>query len=85
MALAIVHLECETDRQIIWRDAMRIRTTEATRGIYPEAVITMTAIPDRRSACHSKNIPEARIDMISDSPNPVLATASPRREYCSKP
>jgi hypothetical protein len=62
---------------------MTIRTTEAAREIYPEAEITTTAMPDRLAARHSKNIPEARHEMISGFPIPALATSRLKREYSS--
>ena len=56
MPPTIVHFESHADRQGIWREALPGRTTEATREIYPEAEITTTTIPDRRTLCHSKII-----------------------------
>jgi len=61
MPLAIAHFESNAHRQGIWLDAMPLRTTEATREIYPEAEITTTAVRDRHASCHRKNIPGARI------------------------
>ena len=60
MPPATAHFESHAPRQAIWRDAMRIRTTEASQEEYPEAEITATAATDRAASCHSKNIPEAR-------------------------
>jgi len=74
MPSATVHLESYADRQETWCDSMTIRTTEASREEYPEAEITVTAIPDRPDTCHSNNIPEARRKMISGFPHPALAT-----------
>ena len=80
MAPAIAHFESDDSRQRIWREAMPIRTTEASQPEYPEAKITTTAMPDRHDLRHSKMIPEARLEMISGCPNPTLATARPKRE-----
>jgi len=74
MPPATVHLESYADRQETWCDSMTIRTTEASQEEYPEAEITVTAIPDRPATCHSNNIPEARREMISGFPHPALAT-----------
>jgi hypothetical protein len=79
----MAHFESHTSRQGIWREAMRLRTTERLQQEYPEAAITTTGSPDRRDSCHSKNIPEARLEMISGFPIPALATARPKREYSS--
>jgi len=79
----MAQFESHTPRQGIWREAMPDRTTEATGEIYPEAEITATAMPDRHDLRHCKNIPEARIEMISGFPIPALATARPKREYSS--
>ena len=81
MAPATVHFESHALRQEIWGEAMRIRTTERLQPEYPEAEITSTAMPDRHASCHSKNIPEARRDMISGFPNPAVATVRPKRGY----
>jgi hypothetical protein len=80
MPPAIAHFESDTDHQGLWRDAMRIRTTEASQKEYPEAEMTTAATPDRRASCHSKNIPEAWREMISGFPNPTLAIERPKRE-----
>jgi len=76
MAPATAHFESDADRQGIWSDAMPIRTTEHLQPEYPEAEITATAAADRQASCQSKNIPEARREMISGFPNPALATCS---------
>ena len=55
-----------------------------TQAEYPEAAITTSGSPDRRDSCHSKNIPEARREMISGFPIPALATARLKREYSSR-
>ena len=77
MAPATAHFESDADRRRIWRNAMRIRTTEASQQEYPEAKITATTLQDRHASCHSKNIPEPRPDMMSSFPNSVIAM--PRR------
>ena len=74
MPPATAHFESHADRQGIWREAMRRRTSEALQPEYPEAEITATATPGREASCHSKNIPEARRKMISGFPHPALAT-----------
>jgi len=83
MPPAIANIESHASRQRTWRDAMTIRTTEARQPEYPEAEITATATTDRRASCHSKNIPEARREMISGFPIPALATHRRKREYPS--
>ena len=80
MAPATAHFESHALGQRIWREAMPIRTTESSQEEYPEAEITMTAMPDRRASCHSNNIPEARREMISGLLIPALATARPKRD-----
>jgi ribosomal-protein-alanine N-acetyltransferase len=80
MAPATAHFESDADRQGIWSDAMPIRTTEHLQPEYPEAEITSTAAADRQASCHSKNIPEARREMISGFPIPALATVRPKRD-----
>ena len=47
MPPATVYFESHAPRQELWLDAMRVRTTDGTREIYPEAGITATATPDR--------------------------------------
>jgi hypothetical protein len=84
MPPAIAHFESRAPRQRIWRDAMRLQTTEASQKEYPEAAITPTAAPDRQAFCHSRNIPEARPDMITDFPIRALATGRPKRKYSRK-
>jgi len=84
MPPAIVYFERRDSRQELWRDVMTIRTTEASQQEYPETAITTTGIPDRRAIIHSRNIPEARRDMISGFPNPVLATLRPKSGYSRK-
>jgi len=84
MPPARAHFESHAPRQGIWREAMTIRTTEAKQQEYPEAEITATAKPDRRDPCHSKNIPEARLEMISRFPIPALATRRPEMRYSRK-
>ena len=59
---------------------MQIRTAEASQPEYPEAEITAAAKPDRRASFHSKNIPEARLEVMSVFPNRVLASVRPKRE-----
>jgi len=81
MPPATVYFESHAPRQRLWRDAMTIRTTEARQPEYPEAAITTTAMPDRRAIVHSRNIPEARREMISGFPIPVLATLRPKSGY----
>ena len=83
MPPATAYFESYAPRQRIWRDAMRIRTTEARQPEYPEAEITPTATSDRRASCHCNNIPEARLEMISGFPKPALATVRPKRENFS--
>jgi hypothetical protein len=68
MPPATTHYESVIDRQGIWRDAMPLRTTEASQQEYPEAGITASATPDHQVSCHSKNIPETRLKMISGFP-----------------
>jgi len=84
MPPTIVHFETNADRQRIWCDAMTIRTTEAIQQEYPETAITTTGLPDPRAIIHSRNIPEARRDMISGFANPVLATLRPKSGYSRK-
>jgi len=84
MPPATAHFETHAARQRIWRDAMRIRTTEARQPEYPEAEITTTATTDRRASCHSNNIPEARREMISGFPFPAFATVRPQSRYSRK-
>ena len=81
MPPAIVHYENQADRQGIWRDAMPHRTAEALKQKYPEAEITATASPDRRASCHSKNIPEARLEMIFGFLSPALAITRRQQIY----
>ena len=74
MISATAHFESHAPSQRSWRDAMPLRTTEPLKQKYPEAEITATAATDRQASCHSRNIPEARREMISGFPNPALAT-----------
>ena len=81
MPPATVYFERRDSRQELWRDAMTIRTTEARQQEYPETAITTTGIPHRRAIVHSRNIPEARREMISGFPIPALATRRQIRGY----
>jgi hypothetical protein len=83
MPPATAHFESHAPRQGIWLHAMRIRTTERLQPEYPETDIITTATRDRRVSCHSKNIPEARREIISGFPIPALATGRLKREYSS--
>ena len=83
MPPAIVHFESHAQRQRMWREPMRIRTTEARQPEYPEAEITAPASLDRRASRHRKNIPEARHEKISGFPILALATGRPKRGYSS--
>ena len=80
MPPAIAHFEVRANCQGIWSKAMTIPTTEVRPPEYSEAEITTTAMTDHRAFCHSKNISEARLEMISRFPNPALATVRPKRE-----
>ena len=83
MPPATAHFESHAPRQRSWRDAMPLRPSEALQPEYPEAEITATATPGREASCHSKNIPEARREMISGFHVPALAMRRPRRESFS--
>jgi len=83
MLPAIAHFESHAQRQGIWREAMRIRTTERLQPEYPEAEITAPASLDRKASRHSRNISEARHEKISGCPIPALATHRRKREYSS--
>jgi hypothetical protein len=69
MPPATVPCESDDHRHQELRDCMRFRTTEATRGIYPEPELTAAIQPDRQADCHSRNIKEPRRDMISRFPS----------------
>jgi hypothetical protein len=84
MAPATAHFESDDSRQVIWRDSKPIRTTEPIQQEYPEAEIPTTVHLHHQDWSHSKNIPEARREMISGFPNPALATLRRKREYPSK-
>ena len=84
MAPAIAHFESDDSRQVIWRDSKSIRTTEPIQQEYPEAEIPTTVHLHHQDWSHSKNIPEARREMIFGFHNPALATLRRKREYPSK-
>jgi hypothetical protein len=65
-------------------DPLHFLTVWQVKTIYPEAEITATAATERRASCHSKNIPEARGEMISGFPIPALATVRPKKRYSRK-
>ena len=84
MAPATAHFESHALGQRIWREAKPIRTTEHLQQEYPEAEIPTTVHLHHQDWSHSKNIPEARREMIFGFPNPALATLRRKREYPSK-
>ncbi|MCK9590262.1 MAG: hypothetical protein M0Q93_12995, partial [Terrimicrobiaceae bacterium] len=79
MLSAKAHFEIDDSGQRGCRGAMMIRTTERLRQEYPETGVTATISPDRRDLCHSKNIPEPRIEMIPSFPNSVISTGRQKR------
>ncbi|MFA6271189.1 MAG: hypothetical protein WC657_08360 [Candidatus Paceibacterota bacterium] len=79
MLSARVHFEINDSGQGGCCGAMRIRTTARWQQEYPEAAITMTGSPDRQALCHSRNIPEARIEMMPCFPHSVISTGRQKR------